>query len=104
MGNKETIIINKLNFEGEYLNGELWNGKGKLYDRYGKLKSEIEFLNGKIWNNRGYNKKGKIDFEIKNGKGYIKEYNYRDKLEFEGEYLNGERNRKGKNMINFMVH
>ena len=38
-----------------------------------------------------------IDFEIKNGKGKIKEYNENNgKLEFEGEYLNGERNGKGK--------
>ena len=30
----------------------------------------------------------------RNGKG--KEYNYDGKLKFEGEYLNGKRNRKGK--------
>ena len=33
---------------------------------------------------------------MKNGKGYIKEYYDNGKLEFEGEYLNGERNGKGK--------
>ena len=33
---------------------------------------------------------------MKDGKGYIKEYNIHGKLEFEGEYLNGERNGKGK--------
>ena len=33
-----------------------------------------------------------MDFEIKDGKGNIKEYDYRDELRFEGEYLNGERN------------
>ena len=58
-----------------------------------------------------------MEFEIKNGNGYIKEYyeyskiiseaellyisrnkgkEYYDKLKFEGEYINGERNGKGK--------
>ena len=36
-----------------------------------------------------------MEFEIKDGKGYIKEYNCFDELIFEGEYLNGERNGKG---------
>ena len=35
-------------------------------------------------------------FEIKEGKGFIKEYNYYGSLKFEGEYLNGEKNGKGK--------
>ena len=38
-----------------------------------------------------------MEFEIKNGQGYVKEYDYENgKLMFEGEYLNGERNGKGK--------
>ncbi len=37
---------NDLIFEGEYLNGERWNGKGKEYVE-GKLKFEGEYLNGK---------------------------------------------------------
>ena len=32
----------------------------------------------------------------KDGKGLIKEYSYEAKLEYEGEYLNGKRNGKGK--------
>ena len=32
-----------------------------------------------------------MEFEIKNGKGNIKEYNYDGELLFKGEYLNGER-------------
>ena len=43
-----------------------------------------------------YDNKGNIIYEIKNGAGIIKEYNYKDKLIFEGEYLNGKRNGKGK--------
>ena len=34
-------------------------------------------------------------YVIKNREGYVKEYND-DKLVFEGEYLNGEKNGKGK--------
>ena len=33
---------------------------------------------------------------MKEGKGYIKEYDYNNKLIFEGEYLNGKKNGKGK--------
>ena len=40
---------------------------------------------------------GNLDFEIRNGQGYSKEYDSENgKLIFEGEYLNGERNGKGK--------
>ena len=42
------------------------------------------------------NIEGKIEFEIKDGKGYIKEYNDNGRLIFEGEYINGQRNGKGK--------
>ena len=50
----------------------------------------------KKWNGKGYDNKNNMVYELKNGSGYIKEYNYFGKLEFEGEYLNGERNGKGK--------
>ena len=95
--NRERLQKNsKLTFEGEYLNGKKWNGKGKIYNN-GKLAIEVEYLNGKIWNGKGYNKRGIKKFEINNGKGYIKEYDYYiGILIFEGEYLNGERNGKGK--------
>ena len=33
---------------------------------------------------------------MKDGKGFIKEYDEDDKLRFEGEYLNGQKNGKGK--------
>ena len=57
-------------FEGEYLNGDKWNGKRKEYYN-GKLRFEGEYSNGK-----------------RNGKG--KEYDD-GKLIFDGEYLDGER-------------
>ena len=86
----------ELLFEGEYLNGKR-NGKGKEYFNNGNLKFEGEYLNGKIWNGKGYNIDGILEFEIKEGKGTIKIYDYYEgKLLFEGEYLNGERNGKGK--------
>ena len=31
-------------FEGEYLKGEKWNGKGKEYNSKGKLMHEFEFF------------------------------------------------------------
>ena len=67
--NKDNII-----FIGEYLNGERWNGKGKEYYYNGKLEFEGEYLNGKRWNGKGFNINGKLEFEIKNGNGKVKEY------------------------------
>jgi len=39
-------MFGKLVFEGEYLNGKRWNGKGKEYDYDGKLIFKGEYLNG----------------------------------------------------------
>ena len=47
-------------------------------------------------NGKEYNKEGELLFKIQNGKGKIKEYNFFGYLIFEGRYLNGERNWKGK--------
>ena len=55
-----------------------------------------EYLEGKYWNGKGYNENGDIIFEIINGKGKGKEYNNIGDLIYEGEFLNGERNGKGK--------
>ena len=68
----------------------------KEYYENSQLKFEGEYLQGKLWNGKGYNKNGIFEFEIINGKGYIKEYYYNSQLRFEGEYLNGERNGYGK--------
>ena len=67
----EEIIDNYLIYEGQYLDGKK-NGKGKEYNKMGKIKFEGEYLNGK-----------------RNGKG--KEFDIKHKLIFEGEYLNGKR-------------
>ena len=87
----------KLLFEGEYLNGKR-NGKGKEYDEKGELRFdgyylyyykirgkeyfegrveyEGEYLFGKKWEGKGYDKDGNIIYELKNGNGKVKEYNY----------------------------
>ncbi len=60
-------------------------------------------MNGKIWNGDGYYIYGNIKFFIKSGKGKgkIKEFNYYSgNLEFESEYINRERNGKGKEYNN----
>ena len=82
-------------FEGEYIDGKR-NGKGREYYNDGKIKFEGEFLLGKIWNGKGYDNHNKIIFQITNGEGYIKEYDIYGHIDFEGVYVNGEKNGKGK--------
>ena len=75
------------------------NGKGKEFKfYYGYLDFEGEYLNGKKWNGKKYNKKGEVLYELKNGKGNVKEYDDYDHLIFEGQYFNGERNGKERNI------
>ena len=98
-GKEYEILTKNLIYEGEYLNSER-NGKGKEFNYLGKLKFEGEYLNGKKWKGKGYGPDGNIIYVLKNGKGYVKEYdNY--KLLFKGNYLNGERNGKGKEYDNY---
>ena len=108
--------IGKFIFEGEYLNGNR-NGKWKSYDYNGNLIFESEYKNNKRNGNFKLYADGKLtidyeylDNEIVKGKKYdlnghlrdeIKENGFRKdftggKLEFEGEYLNGKKNGKGK--------
>ena len=56
-----------------------------------------------IWDGKGYNNEGKYEFEIKEGKSYVKEYYDNGNIEFEGEYLDGKRNGKGKE-YNYLYH
>ena len=53
-------------------------------------------MNGKKLNGKVYNKNGVFEYEIKDGKGKIIEYNEDGYLQFVGEFLNGKRNGKGK--------
>ena len=68
-----------MSFEGEYLNDKR-HGKGKEYNSKGNIRFEGEFLNGIKWNGKGYNENNEIDYEIKNGTGLIKEYDDENKL------------------------
>ena len=100
----------KLTFEGEYLNGKR-HGKGNYYYPKNKMGFEGEYFNDKEWNGKRYDQEGNIMYELKNGKGikkfyfsgfdFTSEYNENPTLErlillSECEYLNGERNGKGK--------
>ena len=87
-----------------YINGEL-NGKCKEYfddddDDNKKLLFEGEYKKGKKWNGKGYDINGNIVYELKNGRGYIKEYEPNHSklcLKYEGNLLNGEKNGFWKN-------
>ena len=67
----------------------------------GKLAFEGEYLSERNWNGKGYDEKGNLIYELINGNGKIKEYNNDfNQIIFEGEYLNGNRNGKGKEYNN----
>ena len=111
----------KVRHEGEYLNDGK-NGKGNEYDRKGnllfkgeyycderisgkeysngKLRFKGEYLYNKKYNGKGYDNEGNIVYELINGKGIIKIYNYNGLLLYEGGYLNGELNGQGKEYNN----
>ena len=94
---KEYHCNGKLKFEGEYLNGikiygigydyhgeemlkikEVGNGEEFYYN--GSFKFKGEYFNAKKWNGKGYDIKGNLKYEIKNGKGFVKEYDKKGKL------------------------
>ena len=75
-GKDYNIINSVVEFEGEYLNGKR-NGKGREYNYKKELIFEGEYLDGKRWNGIGYlPPNNKIAYELKNGKGYVKETYY----------------------------
>ena len=94
-GSEYLLNTNSLISKGEYLNGKR-NGDGKEYYFNGEIRFEGIYNNGKKWNGIGYDIKANKVYEIKNGEGYIKEYNDDGELILETEYLNGKRNGKGK--------
>ena len=85
----------KLIFEGEYLNG-LKHGKGKEYYFNEKIHFEGEYLFDRRWNVKEYDINGNIIYEIKNGKGFMKEFACDNHIFYESQYLYGLRNGKGK--------
>ena len=42
-----------------------------------------------------------VIYVLNDGKGFVKQYDFYGKLIFEGEYINGEKNGKGKEYENF---
>ena len=84
---------NNLIFEGEFLYGHKKIGKEYINNR---LEYEGEYLFDKKYNGKGYDYNNTIKYELKNGTGKVQEYDYNGNLVFEGEYLNGRKNSKGK--------
>ena len=90
-------------YEGQYSEGQK-NGYGKGIERdcSGKKEFKGEYYKGKEWNGyiKEYNDRGKLIFEgeysqgAKNGNG--KEYNGYGNIIFEGKYRDGEKNGIGK--------
>ena len=61
------------------------------------MEFEGEYKNGEKWNGKGYNENKKIIYELINGSGNIKKFDLDHCiLIYEGEYLNGKKNGKGK--------
>ena len=60
------------------------------------MEYEGEYKYNKKWNGKGYDQNGIIIYELINGNGKVKEYYDNGIIKFEGEYLNGKRNWKGK--------
>ena len=56
------------------------------------LKFQGIYNEGMEWEGKGYNNKGEQIYEIKEGKGTIKRYNYKGMLQLEGEILDGKLN------------
>ena len=90
---REYYSDGNLFFEGQYLYN--FKRKGKEYIN-GKLDFEGEYIINKKYNGIGYDRNGNNLYELKNGNGFIKEYDRDNNLKYEGEYLNGKRNGIGK--------
>ena len=78
-----------IKYEGKYVNGKR-NGKGIEYYNNGKIKFEGIYFFGLKYKGKGYDRDGKIIYELEDGKGYIKEVNIYNDTIFEGEYPNGK--------------
>ena len=64
------------------------SGKGQEFYKNGRKQFEGEYLNGKRWKGKGYDIQGKLIYKINYGAGKVKEYDYNDELIFDGEYIN----------------
>ena len=85
---KRFLILSKLDESIEI--------EGKRYIN-GRLEFEGKFLYHRKFNGKGYEEKGNVSYELNNGFGKVKDYFLsNEKLSFEGEYLNGLLNGRGK--------
>ena len=78
-----------IKYEGKFLNSKK-NGKGIEYYNNGNIKFEGIYLFGLKYKGKGHDRKGRIIYELDDGKGYIKEVNIENYIIFEGEYPNGK--------------
>ena len=71
------------------------------------LKFDGEYLNGKRWNGKGYDINNNLIYELKDGKGFINKYKiffygysgkmiFEDRYRFRGQIINGELNGNGE--------
>ena len=92
-------------FDGEYLNNHKVRGKEYIN---GKLEYVGEYLYDKKFNGKGYDENGKVIYELNNGEGKVKEYNYNGNLLYEGKIKNILKNGKVKeyenNILIFSIH
>ena len=63
------------------------------------MRFEGEYKNGEKWDGKGYNARDNSIFEIKQGNGFVREDIFFAPILFEGEYKNGKRNGIGKEYI-----
>ena len=89
---KKYNMNGELQFDGEYLNN--YKLKGREYINK-LLEYEGEFLFNKKWSGKWYDENWNIIYILNNGNDRVKE-SHDGELKFEGEYLNGRRNGKGK--------
>ena len=95
-GKEYNRLSGEILFEGEFLYGH--KIKGKEYDK-GKVEYEGEYLYDRKWNGKGYDENGNLLYELKDGTGTVREYSYFHRLAYEGEYLNGKKMEKEKNIL-----
>ena len=81
------MLIQKIKYN-KYKDGKR-NGKGKEFYSNKKIKFEGEYLDGKRWKGKGYDPNGNLEFGMEKGLGYIKEYFSNGKVKLEGKYVNG---------------
>ena len=75
--------------------------KGIEYDTNGNIEFQGEYLNGKRWNGKGYNYEGEESYIINygNSNGKIIEYHIDGRKKYEGEYINGKKKWKRKKIL-----